>query len=175
MAGAILRAALFALAFGVAGGARAEQALRPWTGKATPPLVLHDLDGRTVDLGRLRGQVVLVNFWATWCEPCTAEMPSLQRLQDKLAGRPFAVLAVNYGEMAPKVRRFLKGRGLALHALLDPDMRAAERWNAAGLPMSFLIDARGRARYWVYGERDWSEGESFATVQKLVAEAGGAR
>ncbi len=156
-------------------GAHAEQALRPWTEKGTPRLVLRDVDGRKVDLAQLRGKVVLVNFWATWCEPCTEEMPSLERLQEKLAGRPFQVLAVNYGELPSRVRNWLQGRGIRLHALLDPDKVAADRWNAQGLPMSFLIDVNGHARYYVFGERDWSNGESVAMVEKLIAEAPRAR
>ncbi len=164
-------AAAAALAFG---SARAEQPLRAWPGMATPRLALRDLDGRAVDLQRLRGRVVLVNFWATWCAPCTAEMPSLARLQAKLHGKPFEVLAVNYGESRPKVEAFLRKSGLALHVLLDPDQHAADDWGAKGLPMSFLVDARGDVRYWVFGERDWSDGESLRTVEGLVGEAPGA-
>jgi thiol-disulfide isomerase/thioredoxin len=151
--------------------ALAEQPIRPWTGKPTPALVLTDLGGERVDLRSLHGRVVLVNFWATWCEPCIAEMPSIQRLRQKLSGQPFEVLAVNYGEARPKIEAFLRKAGLSLHVLLDPDKEAAEGWGAKGLPMSFLLDARGQVRYWVFGERDWSEGESLKAVEKLVAEA----
>ena len=165
--------AIGALAFALLGavGAPAEQPIKPWSAKATPPLVLHDLDGHVVNLASLRGRVVVVNFWATWCEPCIAEMPSLERLSAKMAGRPFAVLAVNYGETPPKIQSFLKKSGIGLHVLLDPDQEVAEKWGAKGLPMTFLVDAKGKIRYWVFGERDWSQGESLQVVEKLLAEA----
>jgi thiol-disulfide isomerase/thioredoxin len=150
--------------------AMAEQPLRDWSGKPTPPLALDDLAGQPVDLARLRGRVVLVNFWATWCEPCIAEMPSIARLEGKLRGRPFEVLAVNYGESPAKIRAFLKKAGLGLHVLLDPDEKAADAWGAKGLPMSFLVDANGKVRYWVFGERDWTGPDSEKAVGKLLAE-----
>lgn len=154
--------------------AMAEQPFRDWTGKPTPRLVLQDLSGKPVDLASLRGRVVLVNFWATWCEPCIAEMPSMARLAARLEGKPFQVLAVNYGESRAKVEKFLRKSGLGLHVLLDPDQKAADEWGAKGLPMSFLIDARGNVRTWVFGERDWSDAKSVKTVDRLVSEAAGA-
>src|SRR5207248_3113921 len=85
-----------------------EGELKPWRGKPTLELAAPSLDGANVDLRNLRGRVVIVNFWATWCEPCREEMPSLERLRDKLAGKPFAILAVNYGESREKVAKFLE-------------------------------------------------------------------
>ena len=155
--------------------ARAEQPLRDWAGKPTPPLALQDLAGKPVDLESLRGRVVLVNFWATWCEPCIAEMPSIARLEGRLHGKPFEVLAVNYGESRAKIDKFLAKSGIRLHVLLDPDQKAADDWGAKGLPMSFLVDARGNVRYYVFGERDWTGPDSVKAVDRLVAEASGAR
>jgi thiol-disulfide isomerase/thioredoxin len=123
----------------------------------------------------LHGRVVLVNFWATWCEPCRDEMPAIVRLQQKLKGKPFDVLAVNYGESKERVAEFLQRERFSLPVLLDPDKQAAETWNAKGLPMTFLVDADGRVRYWVFGEKDWSAGEALALVEKLVAEVPRAR
>ena len=164
-----LAAAIAASAVLAAG---AEQALRPWI-KPTPALALKDLGGREVDLKALRGHVVVVNFWATWCEPCIAEMPSLQRLAAKLGGSA-DVLAVNYGESRPRIDAFLEKAGISLHVLLDPDKQAADAWGAKGLPMTFIVDRSGRVRFWTFGERDWSGGDSLAAVEKLVAEAGDA-
>lgn len=166
------RAALAALLWIVAFGcAHAEQPLRAWTGKPTPPLVLRDLAGKPVDLKSLEGRVVLVNFWATWCEPCIAEMPSIQRLETRLHGKPFAVLAVNYGESSAKVKAWLAKSHVDLHVLLDPDTDVADAWGAKGLPMTFLVDAKGHVRYQTFGERDWTGGDSTAIIDKLVAEA----
>ena len=168
------RAALAALAATVA-VAHAAQPLRDWSGKPTPPLALHDLAGKPVDLAALRGRVVLVNFWATWCEPCTAEMPSIARLRAKLAAKPFDVLAVNYGESPEKIRAFLRKEKLEVHVLLDPDQKAADAWGAKGLPMSFLVDPDGRIRYWAFGERDWTDADSMKAVERLMPQAPHAR
>jgi len=155
--------------------AASDTELKPWAGKDTPALALNDLTGRRVDLRDLRGRVVLVNFWATWCEPCRDEMPSIQRLRDKLKGRPFEVLLVNFGEGAAKIGPFLTKLGVSLPVLLDPEKDAAAAWKAGGLPMTFLVDAQGKVRYSALGDADWSAGEFKRVVEKLVAEAPRAR
>ena len=165
---AILAALLVFAATGA--GAAAEPALRPWTGGATPPLALRDLSGADVDLRKLEGRVVVVNFWATWCEPCIAEMPSLQRLRERLRGKPLEVLAVNYAESPEKVKAFLRKSRIDLSVLLDPSREAADAWSAKGLPMTFVVDRAGKVRYWIFGERDWNGGDTLATIEKLVAE-----
>jgi cytochrome c biogenesis protein CcmG, thiol:disulfide interchange protein DsbE len=167
-------AGLGALAL-VAGAALAEPDIKPWKGKATLPLARNDMEGKAVDLKDLQGRVLVVNFWATWCEPCRDEMPSLQRLREKLDGKSFDVIAVNYGESREKVSQFLGKEKVALPVLLDPEMETAKAWGVGGLPMTFLIDAQGRVRYSVFGERDWSGGDSLALVEKLLAEAPRAR
>ena len=171
IAARLLLVALAAASFDAA----AESQLRRWDGAPHLPLAGPALDGHSIDLRGLQGRVVLVNFWATWCEPCRDEMPAIARLQAKLKGKPFDVLAVNYGESRERVAEFLQRERVDLPVLLDPDKQAAEAWNAKGLPMTFLVDADGRVRYWVFGEKDWSRGEALALVQKLVAEAPRAR
>jgi cytochrome c biogenesis protein CcmG, thiol:disulfide interchange protein DsbE len=163
------------MAGALAASARAERALQPWKGGDTPALTLPDLRGRTVNLRELKGRVVLVNFWATWCEPCREEMPSIGRLRERLAGKPFEVLLVNFGEGVPRIEEFLRRENLSLPVLRDADKVAASAWRAGGLPMTFLVDARGRVRYSVFGEKDWDEGEALTTVERLLAEAGNAR
>jgi thiol-disulfide isomerase/thioredoxin len=151
-------------------GASDEPALRTWAKGATPPLALHDLAGADVDLRKLEGRVVVVNFWATWCEPCIAEMPSLQRLRERLRGKRLEILAVNYAESPEKVKAFLAKSRIDLPVLLDPSKEAADAWNAKGLPMTFVVDRAGKVRYWVFGERDWNGGETLAAIEKLVTE-----
>lgn len=168
---AILAASLFFTAT-MAVAATEEPPLRPWTHGATPPLALRDLAGAEVDLHGLQGRVVVVNFWATWCEPCIAEMPSLQRLRERLRGKPFEVLAVNYAESPEKVKAFLRKSGIDLPVLLDPGKEAADAWSAKGLPMTFVVDRAGKVRFWVFGERDWNGGDCLAAIGKLVAEPG---
>jgi thiol-disulfide isomerase/thioredoxin len=117
---------------------------------------LQDLEGQRHRLEDYRGKVVLVNFWATWCEPCREEMPSIQRLREALAGRAFVVLAVNLGESEARIGRFTQTVPLRFPVLLDRDMAVAKAWRARILPASYLIGPDGRIRYSVLGEIDWS-------------------
>jgi thiol-disulfide isomerase/thioredoxin len=110
----------------------------------------------------------VLNFWATWCEPCLAEMPSLEDLERKFAGRPFKVLAVNFAESEERVSAYLNNYGIKLNVLYDKDMGAARRWNARILPASFVIDAGGTVRYSVIGEADWTAPGILAAIEKLV-------
>ena len=155
--------------------ASANAPIKPWTGGATPAFELSALDGRKVDLASMRGRVVLINYWATWCEPCREEMPAIERLRTKLKGRPFEVLAVNYGESEERVSAFVTKLNLSMPILLDPYKNSVEAWKVRGLPMTFLVDVNGKVRYWSFGERDWSEGEGFRLVEKMMAEAPRAR
>jgi thiol-disulfide isomerase/thioredoxin len=139
----------------------------PWRGE-TPVLSLKDLDGRVHRLADHRGKVVLINFWATWCEPCRDEMPSMRALRDSFADRPFLVLAVNHAESPARVRDFLAREKLDLIALLDPNKEAARAWRVRVLPGSFLVDAEGRLRYSVVGELDWTSEEALAAVRGLL-------
>lgn len=161
----IARIALLALVCAVPCGA-AE--LQPWRGGPAPQLELRALDGPAHRLADYRGRVVLVNFWATWCEPCREEMPSMQRLKEKLAGRPFAVLAVNLDEPEARIRTFLSRMKVDFTVLLDPGRVAAKSWNARILPASFVIGPDGRIRYSVVGELDWSHEHVVGRVTELL-------
>jgi len=130
--------------------------LKPWDGGVTPPLALEDLAGKTHRLADYRGSVVLVNFWATWCEPCRAEMPSMDRLRRSLEGRRFEVLAVNLAEPVSRIQKYLDTLPLGFPVLRDRDSAAAKAWKARLLPASYLIGRDGRIRYVAYGEIDWT-------------------
>jgi cytochrome c biogenesis protein CcmG, thiol:disulfide interchange protein DsbE len=140
----------------------------PWARPETPGLALKDLAGRPHTLADYRGKVVLLNFWATWCEPCREELPSMRALRERLAGRPFEIVTVNYGEAASRARDFLQRERLDLITLLDPGQETARAWRVRVLPGSFLIDADGRVRYGVIGELDWASEEAVETVRKLL-------
>jgi len=165
-----------AVAFAAAAAtAAAEGELKLWKGKSTPPLARVDLAGKKVDLKDFRGRVVVVNFWATWCEPCKEEMPSLERLKAKLAGRPLEVLTVNYGEFPEKIAPFIARERITLPVLLDTQKDSARDWKVGGLPMTFIVDAKGRVRLWVFGERDWTGADTVKAIEKLLDEAPRAR
>lgn len=137
----------------------AAQELKPWPGGATPPLELSDLQGKKHRLADYRGQVVLVNFWATWCVPCREEMPSIERLRASLEGRPFAVLAVNLAEPESRIHKFLEAVPLRFPVLLDRDTRTTRAWQAKLLPATYIIGPDGAIRYRHLGELDWSKPE----------------
>jgi peroxiredoxin len=147
----------------------------PWTRAETLALSLKDPDGKVHTLADYRGKVLLVNFWATWCEPCREEMPAMRTLRERLAGQPFEILAVNYGESPIRVREFLAREQLELIALLDPNQDVARAWRVRVLPGSFLVDAEGRVRYAVIGEYDWASEGAMKTVRGLLATTSGGR
>ena len=115
-------------------------------GAQAPPVVLPLQTGGTADLGRERGKVVLLNFWATWCDPCRAEMPGLQQLADDLRDMPFAVYSVNLQEDAPTIEPFARALGLHLPILLDEDGNVTRSYGVRALPATFLIDRQGILR-----------------------------
>lgn len=169
-----MRHSLAALALAIACAATiasAEPAIKAWGDQPTPQLATTWLDGKPIDLKELRGRVVLVNFWATWCEPCKDELPALLKLKEQMAGRPFELLTVNYGEFPDKINQYLARSGIKLPVVLDTQNEVSKEWKVGGLPMTFLVDRRGRVRYYVFGERAWNEGEPRKLVEKLLAEA----
>ena len=142
--------------------------LKRWEGGATPPLALEDLAGKQHDLAAYRGRVVLVNFWATWCEPCRAEMPSIDRLRNSLKGKPFEVLAVNMAEPLSRIEKFSASLPLGFPLLRDRDGSVSKTWKAKLLPASYLIGRDGRIHYVAYGELDWSSAAVRARVDELL-------
>ena len=139
---------------------------------AAPPIKLADLDGKTHDLATYKGKVVLVNFWATWCPPCRREMPSLERLNQRLQGQPFAVLAVNLGEDVDTVFSFLgqlePQPGFAIP--LDRDSKAMRQWPVKGLPSTFIVDKQGRIAFSAIGGREFDHPEIEKALRKLLEE-----
>jgi thiol-disulfide isomerase/thioredoxin len=142
--------------------------LKPWTGGATPALELKDMQGATHDLAQYRGKVVLVNFWATWCEPCRDEIPSMQKLKRKFAGRPFEILAVNLAESENKVSEFLRRLPFDFIIVLDRNSAARRDWGVRVLPTSFVVGPDGRIRYSVVGDLDWTEESVVRNLQRLM-------
>jgi peroxiredoxin len=153
------------LAFSAAAPA---EALKPWRGGAAPALELADLDGAVHRLADYRGKTVLVNFWATWCTPCRAEMPSIERLRSAMEGRPFSVLAVNMGESGRVARDFAEKLPITFTVLLDREGSVTRAWGARVLPASFLIAPDGAIRYSYFGDLDWSSDEVRARIESLM-------
>lgn len=142
--------------------------LKPWKGGPTPPLALKDVAGKTHKLEDYRGKVVMVQFWATWCPPCLKEMPSMQRLEQKMAGKPFAILAVNMGESDKAVRDFLAKMKIGFTILMDGEGEAVGAWKVFVAPSTFLVDAQGAIRYTLQGGAEWDEDEYMKKITEML-------
>lgn len=132
-----------------------------------PDFKLKDYQGRDVQLSSLRGTVVLVNFWATWCSTCVVEMPSMERLVQRLHGKPFRLLAVSVDDDWAAVRKFFP-KGTALEVLLDTPRDTPKRYGTDKFPESFLVDKDGQIRQFVVSNRDWDTGDTQACIESLL-------
>jgi thiol-disulfide isomerase/thioredoxin len=121
-----------------------------------------------VRLAALRGQVVVLNFWASWCEPCRAEMPSLELMAERHKGDRLQVLAVNFRETDGTIRRFLAQTDFSLPILRDADGAAARAWQVRIFPSTVVIGRDGRAAFTVVGEVDWGGAEARAWIAPLL-------
>jgi peroxiredoxin len=131
-----------------------------------PDFVLPDAAGHMISLRSQRGHPVLVNFWATWCPPCTEEMPSMETLAAGLEGSDIRALAVSVDENWNDVRRFF-ARGTRLGVLLDPTRDVPKRFTTTQFPETFFVDAQGRVSHYFINKRDWSRPEVIACLESL--------
>jgi peroxiredoxin len=122
-----------------------------------------------VSLEALRGRVVLVNFWATWCKPCEDEMPSMQRLYQKLAGERFEMLAVSVDQERALIEEFQSRFGLSFPLLHDPDRIVADAWQTSRFPESFLVGGDGVVVERYIGPRTWDADAYVERIRSLVA------
>jgi thiol-disulfide isomerase/thioredoxin len=150
--------------------ALASHVVRPWpAGRPVPPFDLVDLDGKRWQIDALAGQVVVLNFWATWCVPCRLEMPSLEAMAARRRGDGVVVVAVNYREAPEKIRSFLERAPFRPPILLDSDGDATVAWTPRVFPSTVLIGRDGRPAATVVGELDWGAAEANALLVPLVA------
>jgi thiol-disulfide isomerase/thioredoxin len=154
------RACVLALAAAPLGrGAAASDGPRavPWpASRPTPGFELAAWEGPAVSLAGLRGRPVLLNFWASWCAPCRAELPSLELLETRHEAAGLRVLALNFRETDAALRRFMDETGLTLPVLRDRDGAVARAYGVRVFPSSIAIGRDGRASFSVVGEVDWS-------------------
>lgn len=152
--------------------ARAAHVVRAWPAtKPAPSLSLVDLDGKAWSLAAQKGRPVLPNFWASWCEPCRAEMPSLELLATRHEKAGLLIVSVNYQEAPEKIRRFLETLPFSLPILVDREGGAAAAWTPRVFPTTVLIDRAGTPRQSVIGELDWMGDVARALVEPLLAPA----
>ena len=149
-----------------------ERSLRPYKGTPQPALLnLPDLNNQQHNLADYQGQVVLVNFWASWCPPCVHEMPSMQKLQDHFGDQPFTILAVNMAEEPSAIKRFLRDEVKVNFTILqDGDGSTLNRWKVFAYPTSYLIGRDGTIQYALFGAIDWNTAAVISIVSQLLAQ-----
>jgi thiol-disulfide isomerase/thioredoxin len=126
-------------------------------------------NGKPWKLGAHAGKVVVLNFWATWCEPCRIEMPSLEAMAQKLKPKGLVVCAINYKESAEKIRQFLEKNPFKATILLDPEGDATSDWTPRVFPSSVLIGRNGKPTSVVVGDLDWVGGVARDLLEPLLA------
>lgn len=141
-------------------------------GSVAPPMVATTLDGttRTKTLDDYRGKVVLLNVWATWCEPCKVEMPSIERLHREFGPQGLAVVAVSVddAEMDAHIREFATELGITFEILHDPTRTTSTNYQITGYPETFVIGREGTIRKQVIGAADWSSESNRALIRELL-------
>lgn len=137
-----------------------------------PDFTLEDMDGEPHSLSELRGNHVLVNFWATWCPPCRKEMPSLEYLYQKYRDRGFRVLAVNQWEDSDHVFSYMGELNVfpEFPILFDPESKVSEQYGVRGLPTSFIIDPDGNLVYRAVGGREFDHPDVTGLIESLLGE-----
>jgi thiol-disulfide isomerase/thioredoxin len=139
-------------------------------GLVRPLFALPSLSGPVQELERFRGKVVLVHFFAAWCEPCRDEMASLEQLQSRLDGRPFAIVCISVAETNGAVRRFFAGDP-PLAILLDHDRSVARAWNIQTLPSTIVLDLGLKPRFMAEGDVDWARPDVMNMLMQLFTAA----
>ncbi len=173
------RATLIGLGAAAAGAALTGSALAgvnaPLTALAprppAPDFTLPSVAGPTYSLKQFRGTVVLVNFWATWCPPCRAEMPSIERLHQSIKNKDLQILALDQGETQSVVFAYLGQLtpSPTFPILLDQHSKVADAFHVAGIPTTFLIDKMGRIAYKAVGGRNYADSDIRSIIEKLIA------
>ncbi|TAK03507.1 MAG: TlpA family protein disulfide reductase [Candidatus Manganitrophaceae bacterium] len=140
----------------------------PQVGGPAPAFRLDSLEGPSMALAEHRGKIVLINFWATWCEPCLKEMPEIEAAYEQHKGEGFVVLGINFGEKPKEAEKLVKAVGLTFPILMDRKVEVAERYGVVNLPVTFFIDQEGIIRERVFGGTLTKEGigEVLVRLQK---------
>jgi cytochrome c biogenesis protein CcmG/thiol:disulfide interchange protein DsbE len=167
--GIILLSALLVLVFGV----RRQDTLRSkaTVGLNAPELVLHDESGKKYTLSELKGSVVFLNFWATWCPPCREEMPSIQNLYHHFREeKGFRVITVLYKDDFEKAKTFMKENHYDFPVLTDKGERAADSYGVTGVPETYIVDKKGVLKEKVIGPAEWNSPQVLSLMSTMIRE-----
>ncbi len=138
-------------------------------GSSAPDFILKDLDGKKVKLSDHRGEIVLLNFWATWCPPCRAEMPSMEKMKEKMKGKDFIILAVSIDTSSPdRLSDFIEKNGYTFDILHDPEQTVARNYLVMGIPTTYIIDKKGVIVEKSVGAEMWDTEERIEQMHELL-------
>jgi peroxiredoxin len=130
---------------------------------------LEDLDGRMISLSSMHGKVIFLNFWATWCPPCRAEMPSMEKLYNRFASRDFEIIAIDLQEKNKQVSKFVDDNDLTFKILLDKTGSTGAAYGARSIPTTYIIDRDGSVLARTIGGREWDTAEVFDLFEKILS------
>jgi len=133
-----------------------------------PDFTLRDLQGKDIALSSLKGKVVLLNFWATWCPPCKAEMPAMNRLYHEIKARGFEIIAVSTDNSLSTIRDYLAKNRVDFPILHDEKKSVSKQYRVFSMPTTFLIDKNGTIVEKFYGEYDWTDSDVRKQIEKLL-------
>lgn len=137
--------------------------------RPAPDFLLPDMGGQAVRLSQLKGKVVLLNIWATWCGPCRKEMPTMEALARRLSGEDFVLLAVSQDvDGAVTVKPYLQEGGYTFPVLLDVQGEVGRKYGVTGYPETFVIDRQGQVVYHHIGYNDWAQSQVEETLRRLI-------
>lgn len=136
--------------------------------KPAPDFTLTDTNGQTWVLSQLRGQVVMVNFWATWCQPCRQEIASLQALHRELTGKGFQMLSILVNDDPNQAVLLANAAGLTFPVLIDHESTAITTYGITGVPETFIVDASGILREKVIGPWEWDSPKAHEMIKKYI-------
>lgn len=143
--------------------------LKEYKGTISPVAInLENSHGKKFIKNNYKGQVTVINFWATWCPPCVEEIPSLNRLKEKMEGLPFELISINYAEDKKTIQDFMKMVKVDFPVLLDQDGTFAKQWNVITYPSTFVIDKNGKIQYGVNAAIEWDNPEFIEKMKALL-------
>ena len=137
-------------------------------GSVAPDFELKNAEGEIVRLSDFKGDLVFLNFWATWCEPCIRELPAMMTMEETFAGRPFTMLGISVDTSWEQVEGYLEEHGFALNTVLDPGQRVKQEYRVTGFPETFLIDGDGVVLKKYIGPWPWDDSRMLAEVEALI-------
>lgn len=143
--------------------------LKPYQGQIKAQVFsLKDVNGKTYTLADFKGKVSVINFWASWCPPCVEEIPSLNRLRQKMQGKAFQLISINYAESTEQIKLFMQKVAVDFPVLLDPGGKTAANWKVVAFPSTFVIGPDGQIRYGVNAAIHWDTDDVISQLNLLL-------